>query len=90
MSPNRSIGRVQGASGIERDLVIGIVLREVLPHVSSVGNLWNAANRYSALVFKQTRSAAQILRIQLQSIEVRSPSNFDSALPAPTQQRVAL
>jgi hypothetical protein len=60
---------------------------EVLPQVSSVGNLWKAANPYSALVFKQTQSAAQILRIQLQSIEVRSPSNFDSALPAPTQQR---
>jgi putative ABC transport system substrate-binding protein len=62
------------------------LLRELLPHVYRVGILWNAANPYSALVFKETESAAQILHIQLQSIEVRSPDDFDSALEAATQQ----
>jgi putative ABC transport system substrate-binding protein len=63
------------------------LLKEVLPQVSRVGILWNAANPYSALVFNETESAAQMLGIQLQSIEVRSPDDFDSALAAATQQR---
>jgi putative tryptophan/tyrosine transport system substrate-binding protein len=64
------------------------LLKEVLPQVSRVGILWNATNPYSALVLKETESAAQIFRIQLQSIEVRSPDDFGSALPTATQLRV--
>ena len=30
------------------------LLREVLPHVSRVGILWNAANPYPALVFRES------------------------------------
>jgi putative ABC transport system substrate-binding protein len=63
------------------------LLKEVLPQVSRVGILWNAANPYSALVFNETESAAQMLGIQLQSIEVRSSDDFDSALTAATQHR---
>jgi putative ABC transport system substrate-binding protein len=32
------------------------LLKEVLPQVSRVGILWNAANPYSALVFNETKS----------------------------------
>ena len=39
------------------------LLKEVLPGVFRVGILWNAANPYSALVFKETESAARILGI---------------------------
>jgi putative tryptophan/tyrosine transport system substrate-binding protein len=62
------------------------LLKEVLPRASHVGILWNAANPYSALVFKETESAAQILQTQLQSIELRGPDDFDIALPAAKQQ----
>jgi ABC-type uncharacterized transport system substrate-binding protein len=61
------------------------LLKEVLPGVFRVGILWNAANPYSALVFKETASAARILGIELQSIEVRSPDDFDGALAASTR-----
>jgi putative ABC transport system substrate-binding protein len=64
------------------------LLKEVLPQVSRIGILWNAANPYSARVFKETESAAQMLRIEVQSIEVRGPDDFNSALPVATQQRV--
>jgi putative tryptophan/tyrosine transport system substrate-binding protein len=64
------------------------LLKEILPRVYRVGILWNAANPYSALVFKETESAAQILGIQLQSIEVRGPDELDSALSVATRQRV--
>ena len=61
------------------------LLKEVLPGVFRVGILWNAANPYSALVFKETESAARILGIELRSIEVRSPDDFDGALSASTR-----
>ncbi len=61
------------------------LLKEVLPGVFRVGILWNAANPYSALVFKETASAARILGIELRSIEVRSPDDFDGALAASTR-----
>ncbi len=61
------------------------LLKEVLPGVFRVGILWNAANPYSALVFKETESAARILGIELRSIEVRSPDDFDGALAASTR-----
>ena len=63
------------------------LLQEALPQVSRVAILWNAANPYSALVFKETQQAAQTLRIEVQSLEVRSPGDFDSALAAVTQRR---
>ena len=50
--------------------------------------IWNGANPYSALVFKETKSAAQMFGIDLQSIEVLGPDDFDSALPAAAQQRL--
>jgi putative ABC transport system substrate-binding protein len=58
------------------------MLKEAVPQASRVGILWNAANPYSAIVFKEAQSAAPILGIQLQSVEVRSPDDFDLALRA--------
>jgi putative ABC transport system substrate-binding protein len=62
------------------------LLKEVLPQVSRVGILWNAANPYSALVFNETESAAQMLGIQLQSIEVRSRDLPDECVEGPCRQ----
>jgi len=58
------------------------LLKELLPQVSRVGVVWNEANPYSALLFKETQAAGMQLMIQVQSIEVRGPSDFDSALEA--------
>ena len=51
--------------------------------------LWNAANPYSALVFKETEQAAQVLKIQVQSLEVRNPGDLASALDAATRQHAS-
>jgi putative ABC transport system substrate-binding protein len=56
------------------------LLKEVLPGISSVAVLWNADHPFSALVFKETARAAQALRIEVQSLEVRSPGDIDGAL----------
>ena len=48
--------------------------------------LWNAANPYSAVVLKETKSAAQILNIDVRSLEVREPGDLDGALNAATEK----
>src|SRR5215471_958954 len=46
------------------------LLKEMLPRLSRVVVLWNAANPYSALVFKETQAAGRALGIEVQSLEV--------------------
>jgi putative ABC transport system substrate-binding protein len=58
------------------------LLKELIPRISRVAVLWNAANPYSALVYKQTAAAAPGLGVEVQSLEVRTPADFDSALAA--------
>ena len=82
-------GNVTGLSLMAPDLAGKRLelLEEVLPGLSRVAVLWNAANPYPALVFKETQHAAQTLRIEVQSLEVRSPDDLDSALDAAIRQR---
>jgi putative ABC transport system substrate-binding protein len=62
------------------------LVKEVLPGVSRVAVLWNAANPYSALVFKETVSAAQTVGVELQSLDIREPADIGGALEAATGQ----
>ena len=55
------------------------LLRELLPRLARVAVLWNAANPYAALVFKETQTAGRTLGIEVQSLEVRSPDDFNGA-----------
>ena len=63
------------------------LLKEVLPRLDRVAVLWNAANPYPALVFKETQAAGQTLGIEVQSLEVRAPDDFDGAFEAARRQR---
>jgi putative tryptophan/tyrosine transport system substrate-binding protein len=65
------------------------LLREILPGLSHVAVLWNAANPYPALVFGETKRAAQALGIEVQSLEVRSPDDLDSALEDAIRQNAS-
>jgi putative tryptophan/tyrosine transport system substrate-binding protein len=64
------------------------LLKELLPRVSRVAVLWNKANPYPALVFKETQDAGQTLGIQVQSLEVRGPNDFDGAFEAARRQHL--
>jgi ABC-type uncharacterized transport system substrate-binding protein len=77
-------GNVTGMSLMASDLGAKRLelLREVLPQLSRVGVLWNAANPYSVLVFKETQDAGRTLGIEVRSLEVRGPDDFDSAFEA--------
>ncbi len=61
------------------------LLQEVVPGVSRVAVLWNAANPYPALVVRETELAARTLGVQLQSLEVRGPDDFETAFQAATR-----
>jgi len=63
------------------------LLKEIFPGASRVAVLWNAANPYSALVFDQTKQAAQVMALEVQSLEVRSPDDFDGALEDAIRQK---
>ncbi len=64
------------------------LLKEILPALSHVAIIWNAANPYSALVFDETQAAAKKLKLELRSLEVRGPDDFDSALATTIGKRV--
>jgi len=63
------------------------LIKEVLPRISRVAVLWNAANPYAARVFRETEGAARRLRIEVHSLEVRAPDDFGSAFETARRQR---
>jgi putative ABC transport system substrate-binding protein len=82
-------GNVTGTSLMAPDLAGKRLelLKEIIPGISHVAVLWNAANPYSALVLRETQNAARTLRIELQSLEVRGLADVESALDAAIQKR---
>jgi len=63
------------------------LLKELLPRLARVAVLWNASNPYPAIVFKETQAAGRTLGIEVQSLEVRGPDDFDGAFEAARKQR---
>jgi len=55
------------------------LLKELVPGLTRVAVIGNAANPYAGVVFKETQQAAYLLGIGIESIEVRSPLDFDTA-----------
>jgi ABC-type uncharacterized transport system substrate-binding protein len=82
-------GNVTGLSFMDPDIAgkrLGLI-KEVLPRLSRVAVLWDAANPYPALVFKETQRTAQTLGIEVQSLEVRGPDDFEVAFEAARRQQ---
>ena len=63
------------------------LLKEAFPKASRVAVLWNAANPDKVSDFRETEAAARALGVQLQSLEVRVPNDFDKAFAAATSKR---
>ncbi len=82
-------GNVTGLSTFTRELAAKRLqlLKEVVPGVSRVAVLWNAANPYAVLNMRETQAAARTLGVQVQSLEVRGPDDFENALPAAIKGR---
>jgi putative ABC transport system substrate-binding protein len=64
------------------------LLKETSPKVSRLGVLWNSANPGTAVVFKQTQSAAQALSLSLQPLEVKTVNDLQVAFDAATRSGV--
>ena len=63
------------------------LLKEAVPNLTRVAFLWNAANPAQVPQWREAQAAAQELRLQLQSLEVRSSRDFDSAFEAALRER---
>ena len=63
------------------------LLKEAFPKVSRVAVLWNPASPDKQLDFRETQAAARALKVQLQSLEVRGPKDFDKVFQAATKER---
>ncbi len=64
------------------------VLKETIAGISRVGVIWNPESPPSAAAFKETETAARALGVQLQSLEMRGPKDFEGAFKAANKGRV--
>jgi ABC-type uncharacterized transport system substrate-binding protein len=62
------------------------LLREAVPGVSRVGILWNAASPITPPQFRAAEAAAQVLGIQLESLGVLAPDEFEGRFQAATRR----
>jgi len=62
------------------------LLKEVVPGLSRVAVLWKSRRR-RGVRFKKTQVTARALGLQLQSLQVRVPSDFQGAFEAATRER---
>ena len=63
------------------------LLREVIPKLSHIAVLWNPASPLQVVAEKETRAAAQVLRMKVLSLGVRAPEELDSAFAAIVRER---
>jgi putative tryptophan/tyrosine transport system substrate-binding protein len=80
-------GNITGLSQIAPELAGKRLelLKEVVPKLSRVGVLWNPQGRTSTLSWKEIQLPARELGVQLHSLEVRSPNDFDGAFKDTTR-----
>ncbi|MGH7774795.1 MAG: ABC transporter substrate-binding protein [Candidatus Binatia bacterium] len=64
------------------------LLKETIPRLSRVGMLLNPANPAVDVAFKEVQTAAQELGVRVQSLEVRSPNDIDTAFEAATKAQL--
>ena len=58
------------------------LLKEIAPGVSRLASLWNPGSPVEPLGFRELLAVATVARIEIQSIEVRSPDDFPAAFAA--------
>src|SRR5215468_5251406 len=88
-SLSRPGGNVTGLSSVSPELSAKRLelLKEAVPGLSRVAIVWNPDVRGAVFEYKETESAARSLHLQLQSVEVNRPDDFDRAFSALTTGR---
>ena len=80
-------GNITGLTYVH-DLLAGKsveLLKEVMPQVSRVAILWNP--NHADPEFRETQQASRTIGVQLQSLEVREPADFEGAFQAARAER---
>jgi putative tryptophan/tyrosine transport system substrate-binding protein len=82
-------GNLTGLSAVDLELSGKRLelLQEVVPGLTRVAVLWNAANPANASVWHETQSAAHALGLLLHSQEVRGPQDLEGAFARMAQAR---
>jgi putative ABC transport system substrate-binding protein len=65
------------------------VLKECIPGISRVGIIWNPDVSTSVTAFNEAQIAAQPLGLQLQSLEMRGPDDYERTFQAATKGRAS-
>jgi putative ABC transport system substrate-binding protein len=88
-SLRRPGGNITGLTSISEDLEGKRLelLRAVLPTVSRVAVLWNPENQSLLAELKEIRAAAQVLGMNVQAMEVRTPGDLDETFKAIVRER---
>jgi putative tryptophan/tyrosine transport system substrate-binding protein len=84
-------GNITGVARLQRELAGKRLelLKETTPRITRVGVLWNSDSPGPHQAFKEYEAAAGALRIQLRSLEVRSPNaDFEEIFRATTKDQV--
>ena len=82
-------GNVTGLATLFPELAVKRLglLTEILPGVSRVAVLWNAANPGNVIILRGVQAAARTLGVTLQSREVRGPDDFEAAFAKMSRER---
>jgi len=83
-------GNITGLTPLDPELIGKQLelLKETLPKLSQVAVMWKPDDSGSALQWRETRTAATTLGIQLLSLEVRTSGEVDKAVETATRGRV--
>jgi putative ABC transport system substrate-binding protein len=63
------------------------LLKEAIPKLSRIAILWNAANPGTAIAFREMQDAVRVLKLPLQSLEVRRGEDLAPAFKTVPKQR---
>jgi putative ABC transport system substrate-binding protein len=82
-------GNITGTTSLSADLSIKQLelLKEAVPRASRIAVMWNPDNPWHPLVVKSLRSGHRLPGVELQLLEVRAPSEFDTAFQAMVRER---
>jgi putative tryptophan/tyrosine transport system substrate-binding protein len=64
------------------------LLNEVVPKLSRVGFLWHSSYPDADILLKETETVAQALKIEIQSLQVKAPTDFEATFKAAGINRV--
>ena len=82
-------GNITGLTTLTMDVSIKQLqlLKEAVPRASRIALLWNSDNPWHSVAVKGLQARSRSLGLQLQVLEVRGPSAFESAFNAMTTER---